>query len=231
MIRSGPCRIALGRTASGPRGFTLIELMVVVAIIVLAMGIMAPTLLEYFRNQKLKNVRVHFVQAFNVGRLMAITEGSRIRVVFFKEGVRVYHVKNREFRREEEFIPESAPGALKQISFNLRFARKTNADLPGYREWEKTQPGLTGEASGPEAGKCDVSKLIAIEFQRDGSVLWLPGDDVPTTLFNRRPIPDADIIAMQEGNPEALFIDIRNTGPVRTEMCPVPPSLVAAEEK
>jgi len=213
----------------GRRGFTLIELMVTVAIIIVALGLMAPTLVEFFKNQKLKNVRAHFASAFNVARLMSITEGSPIRVVFFREGVRVYHVKNQAFRRDEEFIPESAPGSYSGIRINLRFVSYPrsfeNTNLIAYRDWEKTQPHLN-EIPGPDypqAGTCTLKDpggkdLISIEFERDGTVQWMTGDDVPSSYFKRLENPDADIIVEQVGNPQALFLDIRNTGPVRTKL-------------
>ncbi len=206
----------------GFAGFTLIELMVVVAIIVMAMGVMAPTLIEFFRNQKLKNMRSHFSSALSVARLMAITERSAIRVVFFREGVRVYHVQNKAFRRDEEFIPESAPGSAQGITFNLRFARDggmPNSELPAYREWEKSQPHLN-EIPGPsfpQAGQCDVEGIAGVEFERDGTVRWLKGSDVPTSLYKKDPPADADIIVEQTGNAEALYIDIRSTGPIQTQ--------------
>ena len=215
-----------GRTIRRAAAFTLIELMVVVAIVVMAMGVMAPTLMEFFRNQKLKSVRSHFGSAFNIARLMAITEGTAVRVVFFKEGVRVYNVSKKAFRADEEFSAESAPCFDPKVTYDLRFTKKKNADLPPYRQWEATQPhirevpGMPGAS--PQAGQCDVKDLIAIEFQRDGTVLWIPGDDINTRLYKQDPPTDADIIARQVGNAEALFIDIRNTGPIQTRFAPLP---------
>jgi type IV fimbrial biogenesis protein FimU len=206
-------------------GFTLIELMVVVAIIVMALGVMAPSLLEYFRNQKLKNVRSHFSSALTIGRLVAITERSPVRVVFFREGARVYNVHNRAFRRDEEFNPESAPGSAQGITFNLRFARQgglPNSELLAYRDWEKDPkqshlnepPG----AANPKAGQCDVDDLPGVEFQRDGSVRWLKGSDVPTSLYKKDPPMDADIIVEQSGNSQAIYIDVRSTGSIQSQL-------------
>ncbi len=228
MIRS-PNRIGSRRRfsaplASGPQSaFTLIELMVVVAILVLAMGMMVPSLVEFFSNQRLKNVRAHFVSAINVARLMAITEGSPIRVVVFKEGVRVYHVRRQSFRREEEFDADSAPGSVTGITFDVQFARKKNQELVAYREWERDQPFILAPPTDPNAGQCSVEGLAAVEFQRDGTVRWLMGEDVPTALFNREPAMGADIVVRQEGNPDALFIDIRATGQVRAKVGTAPP--------
>ena len=205
-----------GAVSWGIRGFTLIELMVVVAIIMMAMGVMTPTLIDFFRNQKLKSVRTHFSGAFNIARLMAITEGTPVRVVFYREGLRIYHVRNGAFRKEEEFTPESAPGSLQGISFELRFCKQQNSDLIAYRDWEKSQPYLNAPLGTPDAGLCSVDGLVAVEFQRDGTIVWKKGDDIPSNLFTRKPIEDADIIVRQLGNAEQLFIDLRKTGQVRT---------------
>jgi prepilin-type N-terminal cleavage/methylation domain-containing protein len=220
-MSSSPSAVTRGR-----RGFTLIELMVVVAIVVMAMGIMVPTLLEFFRNQKLKRVRSHFVSAFNIGRLTAIQEGANVRVVFFKEGARIYNTKTKSFRRDEEWNPRSAPGAIPQISFELRFAGKKNADLVEYDAWAKDQPNLDllPTPANPLAGQCDVKGLVGIEYQRDGSVVFLQGADVSTAKFNKEPPESADIIVRQEGNTEALYIDIRNTGPIRPKFAKAPES-------
>ena len=88
MLLSSPTRrVSSCRVRSGAgRGFTIVELMVVMAILSLAMGLMIPTLLAFFSNQRLKNVRTHFSSAFGMARLIAITEGSPVRVV---EGVQL----------------------------------------------------------------------------------------------------------------------------------------------
>jgi len=210
------------RGGAGGRGFTLIELMVVVAIVMLAMGIMVPTLLEFFKNQKLKNVRTHFVSALQLARLMAITEGSKMRVVFFQEGARVYHDRNRSFRREEEFNPEAAPGAQAGITFYLRFVPLSNEDLVKYRDWEAGQRDLHASPGTPGAGQCSVEGLLGLTFQRDGTVTWIKGENVATSLFSQDPPRDADIIVRQEGNPEVLFIDVRQTGQIRAKLSQPP---------
>jgi prepilin-type N-terminal cleavage/methylation domain-containing protein len=212
----GPLRVV--------KGFTLIELMVVVAIVVLAMGIMTPTLIEFFKNQKLKNVRTHFISAFNLARLHSITEGTPMQVVFFREGVRVYHERNRAFRKDEEFNPEGAPGALNGITFELRFAQSKNDDLVAYRDWEKKQPNLNAPPNTPDAGECSVEGLVAMQFQRDGTITWLKGNNIATSAFNKDPPDDADIIVRQDGNPEALFVDVSQTGKLRVKFAPSPES-------
>ncbi|MEC9352412.1 MAG: type II secretion system protein, partial [Planctomycetota bacterium] len=41
-------------------GFTMIELMVVVAIIVMASGVMGPTIIDFMKNRELVGIRGHF---------------------------------------------------------------------------------------------------------------------------------------------------------------------------
>ena len=143
----------------------------------------------------------------------------------FIEDIESLAVKNKAFRKDEEFIPESAPGALEGINFKLGFANdKTNEDLRPYREWETEQPNLNLEPgpANPLAGQCDVRGLPGVMYRRDGSVVWLEGADVPTTLYNDDPPNGADIMVTQDGNDLALYVDIRNTGPARAKFGPKP---------
>ena len=71
-------------------GFTLIELMVVIFIIVLAAGLMTPTITDFFKGRQLENIRAQFGSAFSSARLRAVSQGVDVSVVFFREGVRVY---------------------------------------------------------------------------------------------------------------------------------------------
>jgi hypothetical protein len=57
-----------------------------------------------------------------------------------------------------------------------------------------------------------------VEFQRDGSVRWLKGSDVPTSLYKKDPPMDADIIVEQSGNSQAIYIDIRSTGSIQSQL-------------
>ena len=49
-------------------GFTMIELMVVVAIIIMASGIMGPTIADFMKNRQLEGVRGQFGNIFNMAR-------------------------------------------------------------------------------------------------------------------------------------------------------------------
>ncbi|MFP6738720.1 MAG: prepilin-type N-terminal cleavage/methylation domain-containing protein, partial [Planctomycetota bacterium] len=67
-------------------GFTMIELMVVVAIIVMASGVMGPTIIDFMKNRELEGVRGQFGNIFNLARLRAVNERRDISVVFFRGG-------------------------------------------------------------------------------------------------------------------------------------------------
>ena len=78
-------------------GFTMIELMVVVAIIVMASGVMGPTIMDFMKNRELEGIRGQFGKIFNKARLDAVIFRRDMSVVFFREGPRVYDELSKQF--------------------------------------------------------------------------------------------------------------------------------------
>ena len=78
-------------------GFTMIELMVVVAIIVMASGVMGPTIMDFMKNRELEGIRGQFGKIFNKARLDAVIFRQDMSVVFFREGPRVYDELSKRF--------------------------------------------------------------------------------------------------------------------------------------
>src|SRR5437867_7485041 len=127
-------------------GFTLIELMVVIGIIVLAAGLMTPTIADFFKNRQLETIRGHIGSAFNKARLDAVTRGVRASMVFFREGVRVYLEKDKRFDEDDLFSPETSPLADDSVWYVLGFLdKKPNFELERYRDWEARQTALSEE--------------------------------------------------------------------------------------
>lgn len=230
----GPDRLPTWRgTASG---FTLIELMVVIAIVVLAAGLMAPTITDFFRNRQLETVRGQFGSALNKARLEAVTKGIPISVVFFREGSRVYDQRTKRFI-DEYFNPELAPAADDKVWFELGFVKRNSTVLPRYRDWEKSQgiqrsaavdaasgrasaerTGTKGTSAKDAAETFDVSGLPRFTFERDGSVTFNTGSDVASSEYKRE-VPDtADIVIKQVGNNSACFMDLRPPGQFRSKV-------------
>lgn len=210
-------------------GFTLIELMVVIGIIVLAAGLMTPTIADFFKNRQLETIRGHIGAAFNKARLNAVNKGTKASLVFFREGVRVYLEKERRFDEEDLFRPETSPLSDDSVWYVLGFLEKKNSfELESYRSWESRHSHLQSEtASRAEkqgAGttdQVDVRGLPKITFERDGSLTFVTGADVPISEFKKE-IPDtADIVIYSSMSNTACFIDLRLPGQMRARMVPL----------
>lgn len=207
-----------------PDGFTLIELMVVIAIIVLAAGLMAPTITDFFKNRQLDSIRGQIGSAFNSARLKAVTEGTRVSLVFFREGVRVYNERTKQFV-DDLWNPDGSLLARGEVWFVFGFlGGKTNLDLPEYRRWETDMAARQAQASrgaaGGHGGQVDVTGLPKIIFERDGSLTFASGADVSSAFFKEQIPPSADIMIYQANNPTVCFIDLRLPGQIRSKMVP-----------
>ncbi len=216
--------------------FTLIELMVVVAIIVMAAGLMTPTITDFFKNRQLEGIRGHFGSAFNMARLDAVNQGKPVSLVFFREGVRVYDDTRRTFDLKDPFNPDTSPFASDKVWYVLGFAnKKPSLSLPSYKKWEKAQlesqdliavsakDSSTSRRRGRPTGPVfNVNGLPKLTFLRDGSVVFGAGSDVSTTEYNSKQVPDnADIMFFQAGNTTACFMDIRPMGQIRSKIEPM----------
>ncbi len=73
-LRIGNCRISAGRDASA-RGFTLIELILVMALLVVVLAIGAPSLARFFRGRNLDSEAHRFLALARYGRNRAVAEG------------------------------------------------------------------------------------------------------------------------------------------------------------
>ena len=223
----GPC---VGRgTASRAlpprafRGFTLIELMVVIAIIIMAAGLMTPTITDFFRNRQLDGIRGLFGAAFNSARLEAVTKGVRVSMVFFREGVRVYSERQKRFV-DELFNPDASQLSNDTVWYKMGFlGGKSNWSLPRYYQWEDRQLAQQGadKTRGKRAAagtQFSVTGLPKITFERDGSLTFESGSNVASSFFKDK--SNADIIIEQAGNNTVCLIDYRDTGQIRCDMVP-----------
>jgi prepilin-type N-terminal cleavage/methylation domain-containing protein len=199
-------------------GFTLIELMVVIFIIVLAAGLMTPTITDFFKGRQLENIRAQFGSAFSSARLRAVSQGVDVSVVFFREGVRVYDERTKRF--VDEFNPETAPAAKDSVWFELGFLkRKPNTELHAYRAWEKLQ-----RRSSADTGReptYNVRSEPRITYVRDGSLRFSNGTDVPSSTYEAKPPEIADIMIFQKQNTIGCYIDLRLPGQFRSKIEPI----------
>ena len=125
------------KSANGIRsrdGFTMIELMVVVAIIIMASGIMGPTIADFMNYRLLEGVRGQFGNIFNMARLRAGKQRRDISVVFFREGPRVFDELRKEFIDYDVWNPGNSPLGESDPTmwYALGFARGTSSYNPQH---------------------------------------------------------------------------------------------------
>jgi len=87
------------------RGFTLIELMVVLTILVLLAGLMAPSFVRQYHEAKLKSAARDVVGLMQYARSQAVVEGTTYRLNIDREGGRVwitYYDTQSEEAQEQE---------------------------------------------------------------------------------------------------------------------------------
>ena len=147
-------------------GFTMIELMVVVAIIIMATGIMGPTIADFMKNRQLEGVRGQFGNIFNMARMQAVNQRRDISVVFFREGPRVFDELRKEFIDYDVWNPGTSPlgesdptmwyalgFARGTSSYNQQHDKKAIGDgltIPPFKKWaskeKRTDPKPKGRA-------------------------------------------------------------------------------------
>ena len=123
--RGRPTRCSGGTGIGRLAGFTMIELMLVIGIIVMAAGIMAPTLTDFFKNRELDALSGQFGSIFSSARLQAVQRHRRMSVVFFREGPRVYDELSGTFTDDDSWNAKGSMLAKDPIRmwYALGFAR------------------------------------------------------------------------------------------------------------
>lgn len=158
-----PERMKNNRSGNLRDGFTMIELMVVIGIIIMASAIMGPTLADFMKNRQLEGVRGQFGRIFNLARQQAVNMRRDMSVVFFREGPRVYDELKKGFI-PDGWRPDKSP--LGEIDptmwYVLGFARGTSSQeskdadeefsfggglsIPPYKKWLALQGKKTSKS-------------------------------------------------------------------------------------
>ena len=223
----------------------MIELMVVIAIIVIAAGILVPEIAEYLKNREIQGTRDQLTNIFNLGRLQAVTKRRDVSVVFFREGPRVFDELSKQFVDEEAWEPERSVLGKEdtQIWYALGFAgvvssydrrwdnsekKVSGLSVPPFEKWAAKQQkridaqkaALKGRRSSRPIGY-DVSRLYRVTFKRDGTLVFgTGGADVPTATYNESldMPPNADVMVFQTESHSAVYIDLRSPGQFRSKL-------------
>jgi prepilin-type N-terminal cleavage/methylation domain-containing protein len=198
-----------GRPGSRLGGFTLIEMIVVMGIIVMMASLMGPTLATMFSNRRLENAGTMVSSVLNEARNTAVTQKRRVAVIFCRDGLRTY----REPKYGEGTEGFQYLNAMRrynvdgrgEISYDLHFADLEYEDIP---EELGSLVDCDGNIDNPSVGGRDV----VLWFDRDGTVDFGEYRDVPTYEFSATPCQIADVEIRMAGSLEICWVDIRATG-------------------
>ena len=172
-------------------GFTLIEMLVVVGIIILAAAFMIPTLGDYLRNRKISAAGNLVVRTLNEARSEAVTKRTKFTVVFLSDGMMVYDNEAQRFEGPLRRITND-----QAIRYETKFSDEelVYGDMKSREEFEEEleyldedrvifdREGNTTLTFGP-AGTIDFGSHVDISTERfhnselaDVKILQLMGD-------------------------------------------------------
>ncbi len=196
-------------------GFTLIEMLVVVAIIIVASAFLTPSLLSYYNNRKLNNAGDLIQGALLEARNNAITQREPWSVIFVKRGTYLYE-------HGTAGRPGKVAGTLERyepdeeseiIRYDLFFASEEEAGIP-YEDL----PAGVDLAEGQELASSDVIYLRCLP---DGQIQFPVGKNISSLHFNQG--TKADIVITQEGRYAKGLIEISPSGSVRFKIVETQP--------
>jgi prepilin-type N-terminal cleavage/methylation domain-containing protein len=189
-------------------GFTLIEIVVVVSIIVIVMGFSAPAFIKMFQNRRLEGAGTLIGSAINEARNDAVTKKQVHRIVFLRDGFRVYREpKGADKGGFQEGIRPYDPDRT-GLEYDLVFAGRPYTELP-------TDLAIILDSKGtppPPEEWTVTDEETSIRFLPDGTVDFGKFEDVPSFQFNATPPESADIIIRQKDDKQRGYLDIRPTG-------------------
>jgi len=189
-------------------GFTLIEIVVVVSIIVIVMGFSAPAFIKMFQNRRLEGAGTLIGSAINEARNDAVTKKQVHRIVFLRDGFRVYREPKGADKGGFEAGIRAYDPDRSGIEYDLIFAGRPYADLPTDLAVIIDNPG-----NPPPAEEWTLSDAeTSLRFLPDGTVDFGAFEDVPSFRFHETPPEAADIIIRQKDDKQRGYLDIRPTG-------------------
>ncbi|MFN0057992.1 MAG: Tfp pilus assembly protein FimT/FimU [Planctomycetota bacterium] len=196
------------RAWRGQMGFTLMEMMVTIAIVMLALVSLLPALGKSFLNRKLNGAGSILVKLLGEARNKAITQKQSFSVVFYKRGAQLF--QEAKGTKPAMFVGNMltyAPGDTSEtVTYELRFAGANGA----YSALRDATPA-------DFAPPLEDSGEVFIRFNSDGTVDFAKNQDINSALY--RDGVDADIIITQGGlNDRRGLIDVKNTGRVNSKV-------------
>lgn len=192
-------------------GFTLIEMIVTIGIIIVAAGFIAPAVTAIFQDRRLENAAAIILTTVNEARNAAVTKKQPHSVVFLQAGVRLYrHPKGED---EGGFVGGiraiNIPGA-DHVSYDMPCARYLSADLATQLQCQIE--GINQDRWVP------LPEDVFITLRADGTIDFGTNDDIPSYRFNNDPPSGGDLLIRQKGDSRVCFVDIRPTGRVASKV-------------
>ncbi len=192
-------------------GFTLIEMIVTIGIIIIAAGFIAPAVLAIFQDRRLENAAATMITTINEARSAAVTKKQLHSVIFLQAGVRLYrHPKGEDRGGFVGGIRSINVPGNDHISYDMPCARYLAADLA-------TQLQSQIEGTNQDNWK-PLPEDVFITLLTDGTIDFGTNDDIPSYRFNNDPPSGGDLILRQKGDSRVCFIDIRPTGRVASKV-------------
>lgn len=192
-------------------GFTLIEMVVTIGIIILAAGFLAPALGSLFENRKLENAGTLIVSVMNEARNISVTKKKTVSVCFLRDGLRLYEgAKGDGIGEFKGSLEAYDPDRSGQIRYDLHFADLEYEDLP-----EKLAMEEDGES--PDRW-VPTDEDIVLDFLSDGTIDFGRFSDVPSYHYLAEPVSGADISIGKVGEWSRCYIDIRPTGRAKAKV-------------
>ena len=188
-------------------GFTLVEMIVTIGIIIVAAGFIAPSIAAIFQDRRIENAAAIIVSTVNEARNNAVTKKQEYSVVFLKRGVRLYrHPKGED--------PGGFVGGLRSI--NVGDSDHITYDLPCADCIHEEIPSLLqGQERELPADKWKLEREdYFIRLRTDGTIDFGLLNDIPSYRFQSDPPSGGDMILHQKGDLRDCFIDFRPTGRV-----------------
>ncbi|MGE4619489.1 MAG: prepilin-type N-terminal cleavage/methylation domain-containing protein [Planctomycetota bacterium] len=202
--------ISLSTPRSQRAGFTLVEMIVTIGIIIMAAGFIAPAVAAIFQDRRIENAAATIITTINEARNASVTKKQQHSVIFLQSGVRLYrHAKGDD---TGGFV-----GGLRSI--NIPDADHVKYDMPCARLSSKEIPKqLQCQINGDSQ---DSWKPLPgdhyITVRRDGTIDFGSNADIPSYRFNSDPPSGGDLELHQIGSSRICFVDIRPTGRVSSK--------------
>lgn len=152
---------------NSPKGFTLIEMMVVLAVAAILLGIGVPSFRSLIENQRMTAVTNDFFAAINLARSEAIKRGTRVDLVpagadgDWSEGWIVF----------VDADDDQRPDAGEQIIYTHGPVHESIAIIPGFKDSPKGSPKQYIAYNGTGRTRTNANSQIpqagSIEFKSD----------------------------------------------------------------